>query len=585
MVRINRPDPVRIALNDVLTRLEAGEPIDERVERQCLDLKEEAGRRDRKGQILKGQPQNEKAAEQLAKESACMANTKGGGALIVGVADDGSLVGTELDEEWLRRRIYELTQRRLTVDVRAMRIRGERLITIIAPQALEPVRWKGKIQWRVGDACVEIDASTWHAEQMARRGYDESAQPSQISAERVSPAALAFVRDTLRESGDEKSLSLLEATDAQLLRRLGAVTSEDMLTQAAALFFVGREEPMIDYVYREYSGGDSLVRVQQRGRSLAETLKEVLLNLDSRNPVTHLHGSAGIGQTRAIPPLAAREAIVNAVAHRDWQSPEPTFVEHVGATLKVTSPGGFYGGVNERNILTHPSTSRNRALTQLLASVKLAEREGIGVDRMIAHMLRSGLVIPEIVEIDGPMVRTTLLGGSVDKAWLRWLSGLTPTHMGRDVNALLVFRRLLETGWIDVERAAPLLQVGPTEAQGVLEALEGCKNGKEPVFQRVDGVPLQAEPAWCLHPHAVAALDELDRQEGTPRKGPTREHIAYTYAQARGRISSTELASMTGSRASNIGRVLKSLAQQGLLEGSSESGRGQGFHFRWVGAS
>jgi ATP-dependent DNA helicase RecG len=34
-----------------------------------------------------------------------MANTPGGGALVVGVADDGTVLGTELDADWLRHRI------------------------------------------------------------------------------------------------------------------------------------------------------------------------------------------------------------------------------------------------------------------------------------------------------------------------------------------------------------------------------------------------------------------------------------------------------------------------------------------------
>jgi ATP-dependent DNA helicase RecG len=80
-----------------------------------------------------------------------MANTPGGGALIFGVADDGTLVGAELDSEWLRHRVYELTDRRLTVDVREAQVRGVRLLVVLAPQAIEPVRWNNRIFWRVDD--------------------------------------------------------------------------------------------------------------------------------------------------------------------------------------------------------------------------------------------------------------------------------------------------------------------------------------------------------------------------------------------------------------------------------------------------
>lgn len=43
-----------------------------------------------------------------------MANTAGGGAIVVGVANDGTRIGTHLEPEWLRDRIWELTEGKLT---------------------------------------------------------------------------------------------------------------------------------------------------------------------------------------------------------------------------------------------------------------------------------------------------------------------------------------------------------------------------------------------------------------------------------------------------------------------------------------
>lgn len=79
--------------------MEAGEVIDKDHEHKHVDLKEEAGRRDRAGRIQPGSADNGDAAYKLAGEAACMANTPGGGALIVGVANDGTLVGADLDAE------------------------------------------------------------------------------------------------------------------------------------------------------------------------------------------------------------------------------------------------------------------------------------------------------------------------------------------------------------------------------------------------------------------------------------------------------------------------------------------------------
>lgn len=57
--------------------------------------------------MLPGSAENAKAADQLADEVAAMANTPGGGALVVGVEDRAvDLLGTERDPAWLRQQIY-----------------------------------------------------------------------------------------------------------------------------------------------------------------------------------------------------------------------------------------------------------------------------------------------------------------------------------------------------------------------------------------------------------------------------------------------------------------------------------------------
>ncbi|EQD52754.1 transcriptional regulator with HTH domain protein, partial [mine drainage metagenome] len=90
-----------------------------------------------------------------------MANTPGGGAIVLGVADDGTRIGTELDPEWLRHRIWQLTERRLTVAVRAVDLNGTRILVLTTHEAIEPIRFEGKLKWRVNDNCVEVDPTSW----------------------------------------------------------------------------------------------------------------------------------------------------------------------------------------------------------------------------------------------------------------------------------------------------------------------------------------------------------------------------------------------------------------------------------------
>lgn len=573
-------DPVEADVRGVLHALRSGDAVSET---SRVDFKEEHGRRDKSGAVGPSNPTNEAAAKELAEEAACMANTPGGGALLCGVADSGDVIGTQLDSEWLRHRIWQLTDRRLTVDVTEVELRGKRVLVIRSPQAIEPIRFNGRVKWRVSTNCVEVDMTSWHARRMSTLNYDWSAEESNVPSSQVSAAALDQARTFLRDSGEPHARELADASDPELLRRLNVVTGEDRLTNAGVLAFVGRGDPALDYVRKATTAGETTTRVRRTNRSLLQELAEVFQAFEGNNALLHLHRDGlVVGQLREIPPLAAREAIVNGVAHREWGSADPTFIEHVGRTLRVTSPGGFIGGVNERNILTHPSKSRNRSLTELLAALRIAEREGQGVDRMMREMIAVGHEPPDIREIAGPYVRAALVGDNVDIAWMAWLAEILPEDWRSDLQCLLILRRMVTVGWADVSTVAPLIQLTVEEARGAIKVVAGIAHQGAPVIEPVKGVPAGAEDAWRLSPSARSALEQLDESQGLRRPWPERSALAATYAAARGRISSTELASLADAHASNVGAVLKSLEDEGLLVASRENRRGKGFFYRYA---
>jgi ATP-dependent DNA helicase RecG len=571
------PDPVEDEVQRALESLAAGTWDDG--ESALVDLKEEAGRRDGSGNVLPGQSQNDTAAEQAAGEAACLANTPGGGALILGAADDGRLIGTSLDVEWLRHRVYELTARALTIEVRAVQLAQARLLVIRAPQAIEPIRWRGRITWRVADHCVEVDPATWHAKRMIQTNFDWSAQASTVPATAAREAAVDLARRFLRSGGEARDLELASQHTPELLRRLNVVTGDGLLTNAGVLVFVGRDSPGLDYIRRDVAGGDSRQRVREGGRGLLEELQDVFTHIAANNAVRHVPRGIAVGQVRDLPEQAVREAVVNGLAHREWALSQPTVVEHIGTTLRVTSPGGFYGGVDSTNIITHPSRSRNTALTELFAAVRVAEREGVGVDRMVRDMIRLGHRQPEIEEIAGPFVRASLVGDAADLAWIQWLGSLGPASTAEDLNALLLLRHLVDHGWVDVSTAAPVLQLNGAETEGAINRLCQVTTADGSVAGLVSGVPDGEPAAWALSPAARLALQRWDGETNRARAWPTREGIARSYARSRGRISSSELASILGVSASNVSAVLKDLDAAGVLRPSRPNRRGRGFYY------
>lgn len=563
--------PAASELSTFLAALDRGEaPRD--IERHHVDAKEEAGRRDGRGRIMPGPADLDEVARQLLREAACMANTPGGGIVVVGVANDGTRTGATVDGNALRHRVYELSGRRLTLDVRPfLLVDGTRLLLCTAQQALEPIRVRDRITWRVDDNCVEVDLAIW-AVATGGRHHDWSLEPSDRAVRDVTPAALAELRRTLDEAGDERVRDLVDAPDLELLRRIpNVLTDDDRLTNAGRLLLT-TIPPAIVYVHRPAAGADSTIRVELEAPLLVQR-RRVLEALEARRRTVHHRVSGGSERLiDALPPRAAREAILNALVHRDWQLPEPVWAEHVGDRLRVRSPGGLVGTVTTDNILTHPSMPRYRGLAETVAHLRLAEREGIGVDRMFAEMVRLGRPVPDITEVAGPVVDVDLLGGDPDLAWLRLLDRLHPSELRDDLHLLLALRSAVEMGWVSASSLARSLQDTVGVAESLLERLADVRldgQGGPDLLVPIEGRPEAAPPA---RRPSLAVREAMRR----PAPGP---EALLAYARDAGRISSTEVVSLSGVSGPTAAQMLKDLGARGGLRPSSPSGRGRGFHW------
>ncbi len=106
-------------------------------------------------------------------------------------------------------------------------------------------------------------------------------------------------------------------------------------------------------------------------------------------------GSRMVGLEREdwtqFPPGAVREALVNAVAHRDYTARgEGIRITLFSDRLEVYSPGRLPGHVTLDNIRAE-RFSRNPAIVQVLADLGLVERLGYGIDRMLRQLAAAGL--------------------------------------------------------------------------------------------------------------------------------------------------------------------------------------------------
>ena len=120
---------------------------------------------------------------------------------------------------------------------------------------------------------------------------------------------------------------------------------------------------------------------------------------------------------------SVREAILNAVSHRDYRLGGSTFVRQYTRRLEIVSPGGFPHGITTENILDKQNP-RNRRLAEAFFKCGLIERSGQGMNLMVENAIRHSKPLPSFAGTDAHEVRLTLEGTMQNPAFVRFLARL-----------------------------------------------------------------------------------------------------------------------------------------------------------------
>jgi len=118
--------------------------------------------------------------------------------------------------------------------------------------------------------------------------------------------------------------------------------------------------------------------------------------------------------TYELPPDAVGEAIVNAIAHRDYHSNASVEVRLFADRLEVWNPGALPGTLTLNDLRdAHPSVPNNPLLAESLYLTRYIEKAGSGTQRMIELCREAGLPEPDFQQRAGSFVVTL---------WRDWLT-------------------------------------------------------------------------------------------------------------------------------------------------------------------
>lgn len=368
--------------------------------------------------------------EELVKYCVALAN-ESGGKIILGVTDKipRRVVGTQAFGN-LERTKAGLTERiHLRIDAEEIIHPDGRVLIFHVPSRPigAPMHYEGRYFMRSGGNLVPM------LPDMLKRIFDESAPDytaevcPKATMDDLDPSAIENLRNRwIKKSKNEKLHSL---SSEQLLCDAELVVSDGITF--AALVLLGKKEALgrllsqAEVIF-EYRSSDVSGPAQHREeyRQGFFSFYDDLWNLiNLRNDKQHFQDGLFIWDIPTFNESAVREAILNAISHRDYRMGGSIFVRQFPRRLEIVSPGGFPPGITPENILWEQAP-RNRRIAESLARCGLVERSGQGMNRIYEVCIRESKPKPDFTHTDAYHVWLTLHGEVQHPDFLRFLEKL-----------------------------------------------------------------------------------------------------------------------------------------------------------------
>lgn len=328
----------------------------------------------------------------LDRELVAFANANGG-SVFLGVSDKGKVLGIE-DTNTLRSRIHDIARNCDPPVPVTLRSHPQGVLEIhVAEGVQKPYHCRDGFFLRNGpntqkltrDEIVEIVLTK------GRRHFDETIHEGFRFPQDFDSKKLRRFMDLAEIRHRTDAPSLLTSLDVA-----ETVGSALRMRQAGVLFFARAPQRHMKESHVtaiRYEGADRfsiLDRAEVLGDPITmieDTLAFVRRNTQVRHVIT------GEGRRRELyeyPQVAVREAVINAVMHRDYYYDlSHTYVHIHSNRLEVESPGGLPLGLQLEE-LGQRSVRRNRLVADLLFRAKYVERIGSGIRRMERALAENG---------------------------------------------------------------------------------------------------------------------------------------------------------------------------------------------------
>ena len=501
--------------------------------------------------------------DRLVKYCAALAN-EGGGSIILGVTDKRprKVVGSQAFADLERTKAGLIERLRLRIDADEIDHPNGRVLVFSVPSRPigVPIAVEGAYYMRAGEDLVPMTPD------MLRRLFDESGPdfsaeicPKATIAD-LDPAAFESLRQRwAKHSGSRPLLKrpvqkLLQ--DAELILPGGITYAALILlgTRTAIGSYLGQAEVIFEYRSTSRPGpANQREEFRQGFLSFYDRIWE-LVNL--RNDKQHFQEGMVMHPVSTFSEIAVREALLNAVSHRDYRHPGSVFVRQFSRKIEIVSPGSFPPGITPANILDQ-QLPRNRRIAETFARCGLIERSGQGADRIVEECVRHGQPLPDYSRSDAHRVWLTLDGEIRDENFLKFLE-----RVGDEKLATLDAHDFLILGLIATGKRLPA-DLRPHVAQLVDSGILARTGRGKAILSKL------------LYPSAAGVSPKTAEREAARERNLQllMDHINEYQAQG---CSFAELCDLLTSQSrEQVKRLLRHLRDQGVVKivGGSKNAR------------
>ena len=339
----------------------------------------------------------ERYSSRIDQDIVAFANSRGGSVLL-GVTDDGRIIGERLTND-LKAKINDLARNckpRISVQLS----QSAKVVVVEVAEGTEKAYSCGDGYFRRLNGTTQ-KMSPDELRLMFRENDPvpfEERTVKGFSFEDVSRAkVLAFAK--------EAGIAIGKTPPADFLRSLN-VANETHVANAGVLFFAKapqkhiRQAQMTIIAFKGTDRENIYDRLDVRDDLLTQFNQAILFLERHLNVRSEIRG-VNRHDIYEMPFEALREAVVNAIMHRDYSiTGTQVGIDIFDDRVEITNPGGLAKGLAQKSLGKGMSIRRNELIADLFSRLHKVERAGTGIRRMRKSLADAGLAEPEF-EING----------------------------------------------------------------------------------------------------------------------------------------------------------------------------------------